>query len=150
MSSHIVSAIADPLALIAEQRVTDGDGHEIDKIGAGARINVEATVRIDPRLRSGTLRVRILTHDGRIVFASEGTPLEPRGDEPRTVPIRISIDNRLPAGRYRIQLNSFVEIEKPAGPARTIWVTIAGEPNSGAVLLDHEITIGDGAVETTR
>jgi hypothetical protein len=29
-------------------------------------------------------------------------------------------------------------------------VTITGETSSGAVLLDHEITIGDGAVETAR
>jgi hypothetical protein len=96
------------------------------------------------------LRVRIVSHEGRIVFSSEGTPLEPQGDESQTVPIRISIENRLPAGRYRITLGTLMEGEQPAGPNRTAWVTITGETSSGAVLLDHEITIGDGAVETAR
>jgi ABC-type polysaccharide/polyol phosphate transport system ATPase subunit len=150
MSSHIVSAIADPMALIADPKVTDGDGRKVDEIRAGEPINVEATVTIDPRLRRGTLRVRIVSHEGRIVFSSERTRLEPQGDESQTMPIRISIENPLPAGRYRITLGTLMEGEQPAGPNRTAWVTITGEKSSGAVLLAHEITIGDGAVETTR
>ncbi len=72
------------------------------------------------------------------------------GDQPRTLKVRASIENRLPGGRYRIALNSFKDVDLPAGPTRTIWVTVTGEPSSGAILLDHEITVSGGTVETAR
>ncbi len=57
MSSHIVSAIANPLARIADARVTDAAGQSVTTIGAGEPINVEATVEVEPELQEGALRV---------------------------------------------------------------------------------------------
>jgi ABC-type polysaccharide/polyol phosphate transport system ATPase subunit len=150
MSSHIVSAIANPLARIADARVTDAAGRPVTTVGAGEPIIVEATVEVQPELQGGALRVRIAAHDGRIVFSTENTPLEASGDQARTLAVRAEIENRLPGGRYRVALNSFRDVDLPAGPTRTVWITVAGEPSTGTVLLDHEITVSGEPVETAR
>jgi ABC-type polysaccharide/polyol phosphate transport system ATPase subunit len=149
MSSHIVDAISNPLARITDVRVTDSDGRTTTEVGAGEPINLEATVEVKPELRNGALRVRIAAHDGRVVFSSEPTSLEAEGEAPRTLTIRASVENRLPGGRYRITLNPLKDVDLPAGPNRTVWVTVAGEPSAGAVLLDHEISVID-AIEQAR
>ncbi len=154
MSTSIVDAIANPLARISDAWVLDAGGRRTTELAAGEPITIEAEVDVKPELRDGALRIRIAAHDGRVVFSSAHMPLETAGAKEggeQMLKVHAAIENRLPGGRYRVALNSYQRGDRPAGPTKSAWITVAGEPSAGAVLLDHEISIAPGdAVETAR
>jgi len=143
VGDSIVRAFADPLVRITGSRVIDAAGQRVTELDAGEPINVEATVEVSPELEDGYLQVRAATHDGRTIFSSDQVPLQAGDGDWRTVTIRASIENRLPAGRYRIAFDSLRDRDHPLGPPGTAWVKITGAPSDGEVLLDHEISVSD-------
>lgn len=149
IGASIVKAYSDPEVRVTESRVMDAAGRRVTELEPGEPINIEATVEVSPELSDGYLQVRVVTHEGRVMFASDQIELEAGGEEWRTLTVRASVENRLPGGRYRIMLDSLRDGDHPLGPPGTTWVKIAGEPSDGAMLLDHEITVSD-AVEATR
>jgi len=151
IGTSIFEAYMNPLSKITDARILNADGDPATELAGGEPIVVEATYTVKAELGTGSAYIRISSHDGRKVFASDRIPLDSGGAPSRALRVRVSIENPLPAGRYRIALDTLrdMEGEHPAGPTTGMWITINGERSSGTVLLDHEVTVSD-AVEPAR
>jgi len=145
MSSKIVAAIADPHARIVDGWLLDEDGERIDKLRAGATINLHAAVRVEREWPDPGFRFQIAASDGRVMFASDRVALAPSGTAPagEVLEIAASVENRLPPGRYTIAYDIFTGEETPAGPTKMARLEIGGEKRGGSMLLDYEVSVSN-------
>ena len=145
MSSKIVAAIADPHARIVDGWLLDDDGERIDKLRAGATINLRAAVRVEREWPDPGFRFQIAASDGRVMFASDRVVLAESGAAPagEVLEIAAGVENRLPPGRYTIAYDIFTGEETPAGPTKMARLEIGGEKRGGSMLLDYEVSVSN-------
>ncbi len=142
MSSKIVAAIGDPFARIDDGWIADEHGERIDRIRAGAELNLHATVKVERDYPDPTFRFQIASSDGRVVFTSDLASLSETGSAGagEVIELKATVENRLPPGRYTIVSDIFTGEGTPAGPTRMTRLEVEGERRGSSMLLDHKIS----------
>ncbi len=149
MSSHIVAAIADPLARITDAWIVDDAGERTGILGEGTPINLRADIQVQRQFADAGFRFQIASSDGKVAFTSDHAQLTAGGAAAAGQLLEVSstVENRLPAGRYTIACDIFQGKETPAGPTKTVRLEVAGEKRGASMLLDHEIKVRDASGE---
>jgi energy-coupling factor transporter ATP-binding protein EcfA2 len=142
MSSKIVAAIAEPYARITDGWLVDEDGERVDRLRAGAPINLRASVGVERDYPDPGFQFQIAGSDGRAMFTSDRAPLaDGSASAGEVIELAATVENRLPPGRYTIACDIFTGADTPAGPTKMTRLEIDGEKRGGSMLLDHEITV---------
>lgn len=143
MSSHIVSAIAEPKALLDDCEVIDDAGLPIGHLQPPVPIKLRALIAVERELADLGFVVRIAAADGRVMFVSDRVTAPAPGEvrPGNTLEVTMEIENLLPAGRHTVFYDVF-DGEVPAGPTRISRLEIDGDDHAGGMRLPHRATMG--------
>ena len=142
--TDLASAVANPVAQVMDIWLADAIGNRADSVSGGDPINVQTIIGTEPDSGTPRFKLGIVAHDGQLVFSTgqrdlSGWSVATGGGQEMLVTAKI--ENRLPAGRYRITIDLYTESGGLGGHPRAKWITVTGDAGDGAVLLNHEISV---------